>query len=56
MGEGSKFAVILPPHVEEDLVSGKERPDIDNGVVRFLIEAHRPSPAVCPPDLDVHWG
>jgi hypothetical protein len=53
LGEGSKFAVGLPPRAEEDPVFGREQLDVIDGAARFLIEVHHPSPAVCPPSLDV---
>jgi hypothetical protein len=56
LGKGSQFVVGLPPHVEEDSVFGRERLDVDDGVVRFLVEACHPSPVVSLSGLDVHWG
>jgi hypothetical protein len=56
LGEGSQCVECLRPYGQEDPISGGEGPDINDGVVLFLVPTYRSPLAACSCHLVVHQG
>jgi hypothetical protein len=54
LGGASEAVVGLRARDQEDLIFGRSRPVIGDGVVRLPVKMHRPSPLTCLSGMVVH--